>query len=327
MQCHDFHELADSYLGDELLVETNHGVLQHLEACPDCRGELAARRALRAQLRAAFAHAPELQPGPAFVSRLHAQLRAEALGTTSAFRWNSWMAVAASLLLIATIGLLTTQFRPIKTTEIVAVNRETGSNNTLPHNETIETTASAPPPTHAPDGTVDAPAQFLSAGFQAAAAGVHRDCAVSFKLPARPISLAEAGRLYDRAYSGLTSAVNLRGVPLSARARIVEAHSCVFGGRRFAHVVLRDHEHLISVLVTDLDGAPAAAAGEAVPDGARQAVVDQAATEGYQVAYFTTSKHAVFVVSDLAAERNNEVARALVPSVSRHLRRAESATA
>ena len=326
MQCHDFHELADSYLGDELLIETNHDVLQHLEACSDCRDELAARRALRAQLRVAFAHATELQPTPAFVARLHTQLRAEALGTSSAFKWNSWMAIAASVLFIATIGLLTTQRRrpqpPV--TEIATVHRDESNGKEI---KSAQALPPAPLPTSPAPDALEAPAQFLMAGLQAAAAGDHRDCAVSFKLPTLPISLDEAGRLYDRAYSGLTNAVSLRGVPLSAQAHIVEAHSCVFGGRRFAHIVVRDHDHLISVLVTDLDGAPAAAAGEAVPDGARQTVVDQAATAGYQVAYFTTTKHAVFVVSDLPPERNNEVARALAPSVSRHLRRAESATA
>ncbi len=45
--------MMDSYLGDELLVETNHEVLRHLENCPACRNELAARRGLLAQMRSA----------------------------------------------------------------------------------------------------------------------------------------------------------------------------------------------------------------------------------------------------------------------------------
>ena len=61
MQCRDFREVADSYLSDELLVETNHDVIAHLETCADCRRELAARRELRTILRTSFAKAEELQ--------------------------------------------------------------------------------------------------------------------------------------------------------------------------------------------------------------------------------------------------------------------------
>jgi len=87
MQCSDFYKIADSYLGDELLIETNHEVISHLEACPACRRELAARRELRVQLRAAFANSAALQPSPAFTNRLHMQLRAKALHETTTVTW------------------------------------------------------------------------------------------------------------------------------------------------------------------------------------------------------------------------------------------------
>ena len=54
MQCRDVRELADSFLSEQLLVETNHELLRHLETCPDCRADIAGRRALRDGLRAAF---------------------------------------------------------------------------------------------------------------------------------------------------------------------------------------------------------------------------------------------------------------------------------
>jgi predicted anti-sigma-YlaC factor YlaD len=49
MQCREFREIADSYLSNELMVETNHGVIAHLEQCAECRQELKARRELRGQ--------------------------------------------------------------------------------------------------------------------------------------------------------------------------------------------------------------------------------------------------------------------------------------
>ena len=40
----------DSYLSEELSVETNHGVLRHVAECRDCAAELKRRQRLRALL-------------------------------------------------------------------------------------------------------------------------------------------------------------------------------------------------------------------------------------------------------------------------------------
>ena len=40
--CEKIRGYLDSYISNELLVETNHEVLRHLEGCPDCREELEA---------------------------------------------------------------------------------------------------------------------------------------------------------------------------------------------------------------------------------------------------------------------------------------------
>src|SRR5712675_932478 len=84
MQCREFREIADSYLGNELIVETNHEVISHLEQCPECRRELAARRELRSQLRQAFIKTPENQLRPEFADHLRTQLHDYALGKSSA---------------------------------------------------------------------------------------------------------------------------------------------------------------------------------------------------------------------------------------------------
>ena len=47
MYCKEFKGIMDSYISDELLIETNHEVLRHLENCSDCRDELAERRNLK----------------------------------------------------------------------------------------------------------------------------------------------------------------------------------------------------------------------------------------------------------------------------------------
>ena len=54
MNCRDVREIADSFLCEELLTETNHEILRHLDTCPSCRTEIDARRRLRGALRDAF---------------------------------------------------------------------------------------------------------------------------------------------------------------------------------------------------------------------------------------------------------------------------------
>jgi anti-sigma factor RsiW len=50
LDCHYVREVMDSYLSEELSVETNHDFLRHVAQCRDCEAELKRRRRLRALL-------------------------------------------------------------------------------------------------------------------------------------------------------------------------------------------------------------------------------------------------------------------------------------
>lgn len=100
MNCRDFREIADSYLSDELAVETNHEVFQHLESCPVCRQELSARREIREKLRLSIKTSPEFAINPAFVGRLRINLKDEAFRQHSWFSWKILTPALASLILI-----------------------------------------------------------------------------------------------------------------------------------------------------------------------------------------------------------------------------------
>jgi anti-sigma factor RsiW len=106
MDCRKVRELADSFLSEQLLVETNHELLRHLETCPDCRAEIAGRRALRGRLRAAFLQADALRPRAAFAAELRTTLRASAPGITRRSVLQSWWTLAAGIALAAGGGLL-----------------------------------------------------------------------------------------------------------------------------------------------------------------------------------------------------------------------------
>jgi len=94
--------MADSFLSEELLTETNHEILRHLESCPSCRSEIDDRRRLRGALRAAFDRAPDLQPTADFGSRLRGHLLQAASDRHRSWRISRrWLALAAGIVLVA----------------------------------------------------------------------------------------------------------------------------------------------------------------------------------------------------------------------------------
>ena len=113
MECRDVRELADSFLGEELLTETNHEILRHLETCPVCSADLDARRALRDGVRRAFHRAADLEPSPEFIAELRTTLQGAAYQTPArrGLRLQGWWALAATVLLAVTVGLIVSRPR------------------------------------------------------------------------------------------------------------------------------------------------------------------------------------------------------------------------
>ena len=62
--CEKTRKYLDAYVSNELMVETNHEVLRHIEGCPACEAEVDARARLRSRLKAevtAQSVPPEIQ--------------------------------------------------------------------------------------------------------------------------------------------------------------------------------------------------------------------------------------------------------------------------
>jgi hypothetical protein len=254
MECRDVREMADSFLGEELLTETNHEILRHLETCPVCRADLAARRALREAVRGAFHRARDLEPGPEFTARLRTSLHdaAHQIPARRGRRFRGWWALAATILVAAAVGL-------------VFSGRDW-------------TTATGP-----------------TGALARAAVGDHRNCAVQFRLAEKPIALEDAARRYDAAYRILDHLPPNDVMTAAGPAHVLERHSCVYGKRRFAHIVLQYHGARVSLLVTAVDGtAPRAIPGEA------SAHIRSGRVDEMSVAAFRTSRHMVFVTGDVA---------------------------
>lgn len=163
---------------------------------------------------------------------------------------------------------------------------------------------------------------FGIAGFTAilqAAVGDHRYCLITFKLTERPIPLADAARLYGDPVDQSLDSVQPSTAELSAGPiRVVERHSCVYHGRRFAHIVVRYKRALTSLVVTPDDRWLRGLPGASAPlDGSIQTLPP---LDGFNVATFRGPRHVVVVISKLADEDVREVARAMATSVSRAMK-------
>lgn len=319
MQCQEFREIADSYLGSELIVETNHAVISHLEHCAECRRELAARRELRTKLRDAFMSAPDNQMRPEFAEQLNGQLRTRALSKRPASvlaggawlpslrpRRTFWLALAACLVLATGLGLVALRHR--------FSSQPPDSNQVASHEPTPNSSSELNP---------GIPVNLVKTELAKSAAGDHRDCAIHFRLAEKPIDLEVAGTKYDPVYINLTKAVFTEQSGALAKAELVEAHSCIFEGRRFAHVILKYQGRLVSLLVTETGrNVESKAATQTL---AQQQVIACSQFDGYQVSCFQTTHHAVFVVSDLPEGENLALARIVAPSMYAHITRTENA--
>ena len=306
MNCQQFKTMSDSYIGDELLVETNHDVLRHLENCAACRGELAATRELRMKVRHAVKNDPKAQLNAVFARRLEANLRQTALRPTLWEKFKAgtfigspvWAAtIAACLLLGVLFGGFWLKSSPAPP-EIAVRQEQT--------NQAAEIT----PPDNSRPAETDS-AQIVKAAWRemtSAAVGDHENCALHFRLKETPIPLAQAAVKFGKfnkdldktvmaALQNAGSAGKQTGFP-KGQYTIHDAHSCVFEGRRFTHIILENGEKMISVLVAETE----------LSDQKGSAINSQS-EENFQTASFLAARHAVFVVSNLS-ERENMSRRA-----------------
>ncbi len=95
--CEKTRLYLDSYVSNELLIETNHEVLRHLEACPACAAEAEARSRLRSRLKAAV----EGQTVPA---DLQARIRQRLEPRRRFGWWTAGMVAAAAAVLFLVLS-------------------------------------------------------------------------------------------------------------------------------------------------------------------------------------------------------------------------------
>jgi anti-sigma factor RsiW len=105
MTCERCREMADSYLADELPVDTTQEVITHLETCSACCAEVEARQRLRRTLREAFSRSASLAPDAEFLAQVRARLEREHTRAQRRVGPPAWLAMAASVIVL--IGIAT----------------------------------------------------------------------------------------------------------------------------------------------------------------------------------------------------------------------------
>ena len=214
--CKRIRAYLDSYLNNETIVETNHAVLRHLEACEECSRSLEDRARLKAQLKRAVM----LEYAPAALrERIASDLRG---GRGFSFsRLYLALAAAAAVLVIAAATSLVKERMP-------------------------------------------------------------------------------------REYT------------------VAVGHRCHYQGREFIHLIMRNQNDVVSLVITRRNGDAFPTDGVAAIAQAAGGPIYHASWANQRVAGLETRNHLVFVISNDTSDANLQIAASLAPSVRAFLARLES---
>lgn len=101
--------------------------------------------------------------------------------------------------------------------------------------------------------------------------------------------------------------------------KLLAAHRCAFGERRYVHLMIVENGKLISVAITHKGESESLIGRDGAADTSATVPVYRAAMDGFEVAGFESGKFLVFVASDLPERRNLQMALNVVDPVSRVL--------
>ena len=281
--CEKTRKYLDSYISNELLVETNHEVLRHIENCPSCASEAEARVQLRTRLKAAVnaqSVPPELQ------ARIREKIRNSRSKRWFSAGWGVWaLATAAGLAICAGVWW---NYSPEK---MPALADRPAQNIYI---QKVSASLAA----------------VLKVGL-----GDHIHCSVFRKYPKDPPAVEKMETDLGPSYKGLLPVVRA-AVPDGYR--VIMAHQCSYAGRKFVHLTLQKGGDLLSLVIArkqpgeSLNGLAPAFQSSGVP-------IYQSAAQRYQVAGFEAGNFLAYVVSDLRSKTNLQIAASLAPGVREFL--------
>jgi anti-sigma factor (TIGR02949 family) len=288
--CERYRRYFDAYLDNELLVETNQDVLQHLNSCPECARILETRTRTKQLVRNTVT---KEQAPPELVAALRNRLRTE---RPSFFAYNTvrWMMAAAAVLLVAIVGVGSLQWA-----RIVQVGGD----------ERVVPTLSARVQELFRVGLID-----------------HLHCTIDLQRWKQFISFDEMKASTGRQALGpefidLVPAVEAK---LGSEYQLVQGHRCVADHRQYVHLILTGKKGaIVSVVITEKNN-------ESFRQSDAVAVMRASGIPIYrdrqgilEVAGFESDKYLGYVVSNLDRATNLDVASLMAPVVYNHLHKLE----
>lgn len=129
----------------------------------------------------------------------------------------------------------------------------------------------------------------------------HLQCAVFRKYSKQPDPARQMAADLGPAFAQLAPLVQAK---LPPDYRIIQGHHCEAAGRQFTHLIIANGDKIVSILLTRKRP------GEALLGGIHQAGVDR-----FQVVGFESHDYLVYVISDLDAQRNLQLAADLAPAL------------
>ncbi len=280
--CKRIRSYLDSYLNNELMVETNHEVLTHLEACGACSRSLEDRARLKAQLKRAVIQ--EYAPA-ALRERIASDLRRTRGVSFKTFSLSFAAAAAVLVIAAATFFSLHSGEEPLSLQAEVAPGDVTG--------------------------------QVLKIGFDN-----HVFCTIDHELANSEFTAEQMSEELGSGYAGLVALLREKMPP---GYPVVVGHRCHYQGREFIHLIMRNQNDVVSLVITRKNGETFPTDGvAAIVQAATGVPIYQAAWANQQVAGMETRDHLVFVVSNKTNDTNMQIASGLAPSVRDFLERLET---
>jgi len=277
--CNQTRKYLDSYISDELLVETNHKVLRHLEICPICSAELETRTRLRSRVKAAV----RSQPVP---SELEAQVREQVWKRRS----GGWYPLGRgrwAVAMAASLGLLASVWMNYSRDRMPDLSDGPGQSDYI---RRVSSTLAA----------------VLKVGL-----GDHIHCSIFRKYPASPPHVEKMEADLGPFFKGLMPVVR---ASIPNGYRVIMAHQCSYAGRKYIHLTFEKGGELLSLVIArrgpgeSMHELSAAAEPSGIP-------IYHSTAGRYEVAGFEAGDFLAYVVSGLNGKTNIQIAATVAPGV------------